>query len=319
MCDMPHLAYKTGFTNPKTGKEKIKFLNRIDMSFEDAKSKYGKDLVLIPCGHCASCMKSYSYQWAIRLMAESLYHEESCFLTLTYDNKHLPKKNVFDDDGVFKGVVHPLVKKDLQDFMKRLRFYFPDRKLSFFACGEYGEVGSRPHYHMILFGLKFNDLDTISYNALGQPLYTSKTLSSIWKNGLVSIGEVTAESCGYVSRYSLKKQISGIKSDEFVLMSRRPAIGKQFYLDHKDELYETDRLYCKSFKSSAIPRYFDKLAEVDDDVFPGYELAKTKRAQRSEARQYQDVIAYGLHHIEEAQVLNYWKHIDATHILRRCL
>ncbi len=314
MCDMPRLARYTTI-NEETGKRKIKFLNRMDFSYEEAKSKFGDDLLLIPCGHCASCMKQYAFQWSVRLMAESLYHQKSCFLTLTYDLKHLPKKWSFDENGE-RVLTHPLVKKDLQDFLKRLRkeLVVPVR---FFACGEYGDQNGRPHYHLILFGYDFDDKQVISWNALGQPLYTSKTLEKIWSNGLVSIGEVTAESCGYVARYSLKKRIKFDKSDEFVLMSRRPGIGYQFFQDHKDDLYQTDRIYNPKFVSSNVPRYFDQMAE--EEINFDYLNAKVARKRRAKGKEYLNMINFGVGHVEEAQVIQFARRLEATHQLRRVL
>lgn len=113
MCYRPLLAKRTDEINPETGKRAIRFLpQRIDdHDYEWYKKRYGNDLVLIPCGKCPSCLKQYSFDWSIRLMCEKQYHEKTCFLTLTYDNKHLPKKkSVVFDDGIVKSF-HPLVKK----------------------------------------------------------------------------------------------------------------------------------------------------------------------------------------------------------------
>ena len=66
----------------------------------------------------------------------SLYSVNS-FVTLTYDDEHLPGDQCLDH-------------RDFQLFMKRLRKRFPSR---FFMCGEYGGLNGRPHYHSILFGV----------------------------------------------------------------------------------------------------------------------------------------------------------------------
>ena len=64
--------------------------------------------VLIPCGQCVGCRLERSRQWAMRCMDEAQMHKENSFITLTYDNAHLP------EDG-------QLIKRDLQLFFKRLR------------------------------------------------------------------------------------------------------------------------------------------------------------------------------------------------------
>lgn len=310
MCMNPLLAIRTGEINPDTGKEKLKLIRPFMSSIEDVKSHYGSKLVLLPCGKCPSCLKSYSFDWSNRLMAESLYHDQKCFLTLTYDNEHLPKaKKVVSDIGEVK-MFYPLVKKDLQDFFKRLRKALPGVKIRYFACGEHGEsikyfdwLG-RPHYHVILFGYDFPDKKVISWNALGQALFTSKQLADIWANGNVSIGEVTAESCGYVARYSLKKRCSDENTDEFVVMSRKPGIGRQLYEDKKRSIYLSDKVYSTKFGSSKPPRYYDSLAENDSDmdVFIPFQSAKVNRQNRSDGLQYLEMIHLGVDSVEEANM-----------------
>jgi len=44
----------------------------------------------LPCGQCTGCLLERSRQWAVRLMKEFKLHDETCFLTLTYDDAHVP-------------------------------------------------------------------------------------------------------------------------------------------------------------------------------------------------------------------------------------
>lgn len=185
------------------------------------KNKDGIGYTSYPCGQCIACRLNRVRDWTIRLMHENRFHEHSVFLTLTYDEVHLP----------FDRSVH---KEDVQNFMKRLRNHKKD--IRFFACGEYGEKYSRPHYHLIIFGLSMND-----------PLFKGKVydrkskgyylLSPLWKNGNMYIGDVTYSSCRYVASYVNKKQFGKKGKDfyeknkiepEFTLMSRRPGIGAEF-------------------------------------------------------------------------------------------
>ena len=62
----------------------------------------------IPCRQCTGCRTEYARQWAMRLTLEQEMWDNNIFITLTYDNDHLPEHNT-------------LVKKDFQLFMKRLR------------------------------------------------------------------------------------------------------------------------------------------------------------------------------------------------------
>ena len=96
--------------------------------------------MFVPCGQCIACRINHAKEWATRIYGESRMHDENIFLTLTYDDEHLPKDNS----------VH---KDEVQRFMKRLRkAVYPD-KVRYFLCGEYGGQFGRPHYHVILFGL----------------------------------------------------------------------------------------------------------------------------------------------------------------------
>lgn len=236
---------------------------------------------LIPCGQCLECRLQYARQWADRCMLEAQYHDSNFFLTLTYDNDHVP----IHDHGAMS-----LQKKDLQDFHKRLRTRltrdgYPDH-IRYYAAGEYGDQTKRPHYHDIVFGLFIPDLEySEESKKSGSPLFRSKYLDDIWTNGNVLIGEVTWESCAYTARYVTKKQ-KGLTADvyeklgvepEFVLMSRKPGIGKDYYNDHP-ELYDYDGVWISTKNGGKMikpARYFDKLLETDDPF--RFEQVKARR------------------------------------------
>ena len=95
--------------------------------------------VELQCGKCIACRIAKSNEWGTRIYHELDYYPESCFLTLTYDEEHLP-----DDYG--------LHKKHLQDFFKRLRKN-TGKKIKYYAVGEYGENYDRPHYHCIMLAI----------------------------------------------------------------------------------------------------------------------------------------------------------------------
>lgn len=181
---------------------------------------------LVPCGKCPSCLSDRARDWSNRCLVELQSSKCAIFVTLTYNDFHLP----IGDSGPSLRV------EDCQKFMKRLRKYFSDKRIRFLLSGEYGSKTQRPHYHAILFGLQlsdFPDLRFVKYNRLGQPLFTSPRFAQIWSYGIVSIGSVTKQSCDYVCRYVLKKQ-RDIDSDAifysgrklpFIISSRRPGIG----------------------------------------------------------------------------------------------
>ena len=89
----------------------------------------------VPCRQCTECKMARAKEWAVRLYSELKTTEKSCFITLTYSDEHNP------------GI---LLKQDFQKFIKRLR---KDYQLKYFACGEYGDLKLRPHFHAILSGV----------------------------------------------------------------------------------------------------------------------------------------------------------------------
>lgn len=298
MCLYPRLAVRLGLK--ENGKQAIKFLSnvRADYSYAQMKEKFGDDLLAIPCGKCPQCTLAYQKQWSVRLMLESLYHQEMSFVTLTYDNKHYPKS--------LKAW-----KRDAQLFMKRLRAHYDGRLIRYFGCGELGSTTHRKHFHFILFGVSFEKLEIVDANELGQPSFNSEVLKSIWQNGIVSHSDVTLEACSYVARYSSKKILTGEKDDSFLMMSRMPGIGSLFFEDKKDILYLSDRVYSQTFHGEKIPRFFDKLAEKDPVIYDMFLKAKNKRVKRGQQQQLENIIVHGSSSVEDMQVrqmINFFSH-----------
>lgn len=239
--------------------------------FDPRKSETGIP-IKIPCGKCIGCKLEHSRQWAVRCMHEKRMHSASCFLTLTYDNKHLPKGNT-------------LVKRDLQLFMKRLRKVFGNG-VRFFACGEYGEKTARPHYHVLLLNSDFMDKKPVSYRS-EHPYYTSSLLSKLWTAGSHIIGNVDFDSAAYVARYCTKK-ITGPKAvahyagrqPEFLVMSRRPGIGSGYLEKYRSELYTHDNCIVNGVESS-LPRFYDtKYASLNDTCEARLAVLKIARRRK---------------------------------------
>lgn len=247
-----------------------------------------KEYIEIPCGHCLSCRLRRSREWANRCMLELPYHKYSYFVTLTYSDEFVPFSTTVGEDGYFRNTFS-LKKKDVQDFIKRLRKnYKYDNHIKYYAVGEYGDLTARPHYHLIIFGLQLDDLKFYKSSSLGFSYYNSSFLDSVWKKGHVVVTDVSWETCAYVARYILKKQLgnsSWIYDDlciepEFSLMSLKPAIGFEYFQEHKDEIYELDKIYIttknggKQFKP---PKYFDSKMTYNFDDFAILDDVRTVR------------------------------------------
>ena len=136
--------------------------------------------LILPCGKCLACRIRRRSVWTIRLLHENAVHDHSRFITLTYRDEALPRRG-----GDPRGI---LVKSDLQNFFKRFRKVKHGKKIKFYACGEYGELG-RPHYHAILFG----------------DAPTEVELRESWGMGHAQSDMVSGKSIAYVAGYVSKK------------------------------------------------------------------------------------------------------------------
>lgn len=187
----------------------------------------GKMRKLVPCGKCLGCQLDYSHEWADRMVLELVDNDyKAIFVTLTYDNAHV--KYIPSGDMT-------LSVDDVQLFFKRLRKAFSGRRIRYYLAGEYGPKTFRPHYHAIIYGLSlsdFDDLRQVGCNELKQPYFSSLRFANIWKNGFVSLCDVTYRTCAYVARYCTKKQytrdydlLDWRQHPEFNVSSRLPGIG----------------------------------------------------------------------------------------------
>lgn len=150
----------------------------------------------VPCGKCAACLKRYVAAWSARISVASRGYDFCRFVTLTYDDEHLP------NDGVSKG--------DVQKFFKRIRKHFAnfdDFVLKYVLISEYGpseDSTHRPHYHFIAL---CNYLVDYAY---------------YWKLGIVTNDELLPERIHYVCSYHITKNcfVPPGKNVNFRLSSR---------------------------------------------------------------------------------------------------
>ena len=225
--------------------------------------------MMVPCGKCIGCKLDKAREWSVRIANEARMYSDSIFVTLTYDDKHLPED----------GSIH---KSEVQKFLKLVRKRIYPDKVRYFLCGEYGDQFGRPHYHLILFGVSMFDsrLFTAHQKACGGYV----VLTDCWKKGRVHLGYVTRASASYVARYTMKKangknkewyQAQGIEP-EFILMSLKPGIGTAWYERYKDDILTHDFVMVDGIKFK-VPRYYVHKLGIKDTV--GYELKKENQHQ----------------------------------------
>ena len=155
--------------------------------------------MLIPCGQCTGCRLRKRKDWATRMELEaySQSKENIWFITLTYDDDHVPTQDTVTGE-IYKGGINiwkgtserprttqTLSVEDTQLFIKRLRKAVKE-PLRYFLAGEYGDNTARPHYHMILYGWHPDDLKPI-HKLSRHGHYTSDKLVKIWGQGTVVI------------------------------------------------------------------------------------------------------------------------------------
>lgn len=270
----------------------------------------------LPCGQCIGCRLEYSRQWAIRCFFEAKQWEHNYFVTLTYDPKFVPlvphiKVDTETGEVLDDGLVMTLVPDHLKNFIKRLRRNFEYEKnhtgVRFFACGEYGPLNARPHYHLILFNCPLDDL-VVDKHENGYTYYRSAFVEKAWSNhkkgqpreqiGFVSVTSFSFETAAYVARYMLKKhkgkdntfyEENGIYP-EFTRCSRRPGLAYQYFAVNKDMIYDFDQVVFTNGSGTPMkvqpPKYFDRLFDIDNPEEMVTIKDRRKRvAERSMTRQ----------------------------------
>lgn len=239
----------------------------------------------VPCGQCKWCRLNRSRQRALQCLHEASQHSQNAFLTLTYDDSHLPPFG-------------SLVKSHFQLFMKRYRKWLNSHRISYYMCGEYGDQSHRPHYHALLFGHDFSDKKFLKSTHSGDKLYTSEKLSQLWTHGFCTIGDLTFESAAYVARYVTKKMTgkkAALKYGEIVniqtgeITPRRipeyghpsHGLGKKWFAKYMDDTYPSDSVALRG-KLMKPPKYYDKLyAELHPEEFEKIKCARIALAKKS--------------------------------------
>lgn len=271
----------------------------------------GYEALDLPCGQCQSCRIEQSRVWAVRMSHEAQFWEEalnkySIFLTLTYDDEHLPMHKT-------------LVKDHVQGFFKRLWWKVESDKLRYYVVGEYGTqcpdheikdcpmCGSlqRPHYHALIFGWDAPPGDQKREGTRdGMPVFTSKIIQDAWKFGKHEYGTCTFEACSYVSSYVTKKQTGKNAYEyyqryipetdqlveiepEFAMMSKRPGIGKYYYDAYHAHMYLQDQVSVPGRgEVGKPPPYYDTHYEKFDPEH----MEEIKQERRDEMAKQ---LAYG--------------------------
>lgn len=254
--------------------------------------------ITLSCGWCQHCRMEHARQWAIRCVHEAQLHEESCFLTLTYDPENIPhtppttRPNGYTGMGSLRASHWPSFIRSLRQVERRKAKISrrEPRNLRYYICGEYGETTHRPHLHALLYGRNFSeDRRPSSKTPTGNQLYRSKELEKLWGKGTVEIGDVTYQSAGYVAKY-VDKKITGDRAEshyggrvpEFSMMSRKPGIGAGWLEKWWTDVYPSDHVVMDG-KPQPPPKYYDLWLEANHpEVYKRVRLARIAKRKTHE-------------------------------------
>lgn len=222
----------------------------------DRKTNKPRVTLSVPCGKCHTCASLKSAQWAVRAYHESQLHSQNCFMTLTYDDDHYPA------DGKI-SLAH------LQAFWRELRRLVSPHKIRYLACGEYGELTHRAHYHALIFGSDFREgAETTRPGG-----YTNSVIESIWGHGLIDIAPLSMATCCYVAGYATKKIGN---PDTFVRMSTRPGLGHGWLDLYSDEIRANQSVVIDG-QTLPIPKRYMEWEDFND--IKEYNQCREKKAR----------------------------------------
>lgn len=231
---------------------------------------------------------SKAREWAVRCALEDARQEHSAFVTLTYNDEHVPVT---------------LSKAHLSGWLKRLRARvraadearrreagkcreeWPYACVRFFGCGEYGEQRGRPHYHALVWGVSDPSL-----------------FSKAWRDskgreiGIVSVDRVEPASIAYVCGYVTKKVSMQQEKEErmdsatgelywyqppFILMSRGGRRGVGIAGDARKYWRSWKDFAVKDGKPVPVPRYLHEAwkANVSDQEIEAHQAERREKAK----------------------------------------
>lgn len=199
----------------------------------------------IPCHCCEGCRIDRRTLWEWRATTEFVKYR-SAFVTLTYDEYHLP----FNAGSKLPTVRH----KDLTDFLDRLKHRvklipdngFPElctKEYKHIFISEYGSGTMRPHYHGLFFGLDW--------------LHFKNLINECWYGGLVDVKPIKRGGIRYILKYMDTAQTGefahrkytdlGLEIPKF---SFSRGIGKEFFISQIENI---NKYGCAKVGNRYIP------------------------------------------------------------------
>ena len=241
---------------------------------------------LVPCGRCVPCIKNKINSWVTRLTYEAHYNPGTYFITLTYDEEHVPTA----ENGCKTTKI-----KDLQNFIKLLRYHLNERlakttyspRIRYYAVSEYTPTRYRPHYHIIVFS-------SIPLEMLRGCVGLS------WRSGFIDIKPVSPARIRYVlKRHGIPKDYGHPRGTENprAIMSTKPGLGYQYLTEARKEYVNQHlddfRTILPDGSYRLIPRYYadaifsEEEKQVRRDILSQKYPREVLTPEQSRARYYE--------------------------------
>lgn len=207
----------------------------------------------LPCGKCLHCKNTSVNEWCTRLVAQTKYSSFIYYVSLDYApfdlTSPVARQLARETAACYHNInkygnygMHPLVlcKNHLQDFFKRFRKN-TQKKIQYFACGEYGMHANgrgygRPHFHCIIFSnspiseTEFADAWTLSGYRIGRVDFQDLTSCKLGDNNQLNIFR-------YVCKY-LQKTDFNFENLATVDFHRAYFTALQSYIVPSENLFE---------------------------------------------------------------------------------
>lgn len=252
-----------------------------------ATDELGNDtFIFVGCGNCPLCLKRRANDWTFRLEETFKASSDAFFVTLTYNDAHLPRNNG---------------KKKVQDFLKRFRKnnFLINTDFKYYLVSELGGEHGRLHYHALFFNTGMN----------WRQLYLA--LERDWQNGFIKLSYCNRNRINYCSKYCLQNMFkerneyrfvtlpSGqkvrekVKKENYFFMCCSKGIGIEF-------VTEAMRKFVRSRMDFTIPRcvncgnnayktipypipkyYLLKIYSEDEDVYVELKNQRIEFAKRA--------------------------------------
>lgn len=184
-------------------------------------------------------------------MDEMQFSKNALFVTLTYNNEHLPDKVNKEDVQLFFKRLRKRCEPLKKGKMKNKKY----RPLRYFLTSEYGPLHDRPHYHAII--MDINPLN--NDNPTFMDLYN--IIDDSWQNGFVYVENAHIGKVHYVVDYMVKDAHLDLSDDkkETLFNLKSNGIGKKFIENEHNRHSLGSRndfvIPCDSGKRR-MPRYY---------------------------------------------------------------